>query len=187
MTYIVIKINDSWDTFLKECGRESIHHGGYPKIMQCDQRYVEKTIVDWKGIFTLIKLLKEYLSIFVGYVVRVEDYRDSIYKYMHHAVGVLVKMQPTESEFFPDLILALDTEKADQYSELIGNLNRILSFSAEKLVITIISVGNDIKTRHFHIVDLIKGEGFMDVPLHVHEQGRYADKPKFFRGIQGGS
>ena len=103
---------------------------------------------------------------------------------MHHAVGVLVKMQPTESEFFPDLILALDTEKADQYSELIGNLNRgtEIIFNA-----TIISVGNDIKTRHFHIVDLIKGEGFMDVPLHVHEQGRYADKPKFFRGIQGGS
>jgi hypothetical protein len=155
----VVKIDDSWEKFMTECGRETIAHGGIAKSIGCDQHYIEKTIVNWRG-----------------YIIRVEDYRDSFYRYMHHAIGLLIKMQPSESDLYPDIILALDTEKANEFGDLIGTFNRgtEIIFNA-----TIMTVGSEMKTRHFHIVEMTKGEGFMDLPAHVHEYGRYADKPKF--------
>lgn len=43
--------------------------------------YLDKTVIGWSG-----------------YVIRVEDYRESIYRFLHHAVQILVKMDPSESE-----------------------------------------------------------------------------------------
>lgn len=34
-------------------------------------------------------------------------------KYLHHAIVILVRMEPSETEFFPDLVLTLDSEYAE--------------------------------------------------------------------------
>lgn len=111
-------------------------------------------------------------------MIRVEDYRNSLYSFMHHAVVILLKMQPSESDMFPDIVLAVDSEKANEMNEVIASLNRgtEIGFNA-----TIVTLGNELKTRHFHLINLKKEEGYLEVPLHIHEHGRYADKPRFFR------
>lgn len=100
-------------------------------------------------------------------------------KFMHHAVGVLIKMEPSESEYFPDIILAMDSEVASDHAELLNSINRgsEIIFNA-----TFMSIGSDSKTRHAHIVSMQRGSGFKDIPMHVHEQGRYGDRPRFFKG-----
>lgn len=39
---------------------------------------------------------------------------------MHHAVTILVRMDPQESDYYPDIILTLDTNKAEFYNEMIA-------------------------------------------------------------------
>jgi len=88
-------------------------------------------------------------------------------------------MDPSEGDVYPDVILAIDSEKAQELDETLASLNRgcEVDFNA-----TIITIGDDLKTRHFHVVNLRKGEGYKEVPEHIHEHGRYADKPRFFKG-----
>lgn len=33
-----------------------------------------------------------------------------------------------------------------------------------------------------HGVNIIKGLGFLDIPPHIHSNGRYSDKPRLIRG-----
>ena len=44
-------------------------------------------------------------------MIRVEDYRYSIKRYYSHAVTVLLRMQPSESDEHADLLLTLDSKK----------------------------------------------------------------------------
>jgi hypothetical protein len=158
----VSPIKEDWPTFLKECGRDPMLNGGAATAQMCRAKYLEKTAVGWKG-----------------YVIRVEDYRNSLYSFIHHAVVILIKMEPSESEYYPDILLAIDSEKAEELKETLVSLNRgsEIGYNA-----TIVTIGDDLKTRHFHVVNLWKGEGYKDVPEHIHEHGRYADKPRFFKG-----
>jgi hypothetical protein len=102
-----------------------------------------------------------------------------MYRYMHHAVTILVKMQPSEIETLPDLVLTLDTDKAAKYTDIISGLDRgqEIGFNA-----TLKSLGGDMQSRHFHLRSIWKKDGFIEVAPHVHEDGRYADKPRLIRG-----
>lgn len=102
-----------------------------------------------------------------------------MYRYMHHAVTILVKMQPSEVDSLPDLVLTLDTDKASKYTDVISGLDRgqEIGFNA-----TLKSLGGDMQSRHFHLRTIWKKDGFMEVAPHVHEDGRYADKPRLIRG-----
>ena len=69
--------------------------------------YLDKTVIGW-----------------TGYVIRVEDYRESMYRFLHHAVQILVKMEPSETENHPDILLTFDSELADRYSDALNNIER---------------------------------------------------------------
>ena len=43
---------------------------------------------------------------------------------MYHAVTILIRMEPNESEIYPDILLTLDTKKADRYTNDILALKR---------------------------------------------------------------
>jgi len=159
----IIPIRESWEELLSECGRLAIEEYKTERMRHCENKYLEKTVINWKG-----------------YVIRVEDYRNGLYNFMHHALVIPVKMSPSESEFFPDIILALDSEITNKL------LDEILSFDKGMQIsfnATIISLGHDRKTRHMHVTGLKKESEFMQVSELVHSQGRYADKPKFLRTI----
>lgn len=55
-----------------------------------------KTVQNWKG-----------------YVIRIQDYRDSLYRYLHHAVSILVQFDPPENEEIPDGMLTFDSYFAE--------------------------------------------------------------------------
>jgi hypothetical protein len=38
---------------------------------------------------------------------------------MHHAVSILIKMKPTESELFPDLLLTFDSEMVHDFNDVL--------------------------------------------------------------------
>ena len=93
-------------------------------------------------------------------------------------------MSPAESEYYPDILLTFDTDKADIYKEVLQQLERgeCVQFNA-----TIKSLGTDLKTRHFHAANIKECEGFIEIPPHVHDNGRYADKPSLFGALGGHS
>ena len=92
-------------------------------------------------------------------------------------------MDPSESDEFPDLILSLDTYKAEFYNEIMLGLNRgqEIGFNA-----TIKSFGSEMQSRHFHLRNIWKEDGFKEIPLQFVHSGRYADRPRFFRSQKPG-
>lgn len=161
----IVPIYETWDTFLKECGRDAFDVDDPRQVEQrmtfCEAKYREKTVVNWKG-----------------YVIRVEDYRKRFYTFTDHAVVLLLRMDPPESDLYPDILLTVDSELATQIDNALVSLNRgnLISFNG-----TIASFGKDEETTHFHLVNLTREDGFKELPMYIHERGRYADKPKFFR------
>lgn len=111
-------------------------------------------------------------------MIRVTDYRESFYKYLHHAVVLLIKMVPEESELMPDIMLTFDTDEADRYKELLNDLNRgqRLGFNA-----TIKSIGADLQPKHVHALDVWREEGFLEISPMVNTQGRYSEPPRLRR------
>lgn len=51
-------------------------------------------------------------------MIRIDDYRSSLLKYLHHAVTIIVKMEPPESILTPDIMLTLDSGSADKLGSL---------------------------------------------------------------------
>ena len=85
-------------------------------------------------------------------------------------------MNPTELEVYPDIMLAFDTYAADEYGDILADLNRgdMFGFNA-----TLMDLGSNIRTRHFHVNSIWKEEGHIEVAPHVHEHGRYNDGSSF--------
>ena len=91
MFSLVNPINANWNEFLEECSRHNLTENT-EKFWRCSNKYLDKTVLNWEG-----------------YVIRVEDNRNSLYKYVSHAVTIMVKMVPSESEMIPDLMLSFDS------------------------------------------------------------------------------
>lgn len=153
----------TWQTFLEDCGREAVQTHGLPKLGECKVKYTGKTVMNWRG-----------------YVIRTEDLRNNYFS--SHSVLMFVKMVPSESEFFPDLMIAIDSHVAKDINDELIALDRgsEIIFNA-----TIVTFGDDGKTRHFHLMDLKKGQGSMEISELVHDSGRYSDpnKNRLFRPV----
>lgn len=57
-------------------------------------------------------------------MIRIEDYRSSLLKYLHHAVTILVRMEPAEGDFFPDIIITMDSDYVEKLGPVIEQLSR---------------------------------------------------------------
>ena len=94
------------------------------------RKIIQQVLCNVKGnIYKELSLTEEVTFcltswFYKGYVIRVDDYRESLYKFLHHAATMLVKMDPSESEVYPDLMLAFDTHRADEYGDVLADLNR---------------------------------------------------------------
>ncbi|CAD8062801.1 unnamed protein product [Paramecium sonneborni] len=153
-----ITITDTWTDYLEKCSKEKIFQNRQ-SYQSCEQKYIDRTIVDWKG-----------------YAIRVEDNQQSLMKFLHHSVNILVKMDPAESEFHPDLLLTADSEVAFQLSSEIEKLERGSEFS---FTAVIKSVGDFQNIRHFHLLNLTKLEGYIEIQPHLHQQSRYGNSQQF--------
>lgn len=88
-------------------------------------------------------------------------------------------MDPAESEFHPDLLLTADSEVAAEMSASIGLLDRGSEFTFSAIIQS--NVRRD-QYRHFHLVSLKKEDGYIEIPPHLHEHGRYGGNSSFLSG-----
>lgn len=70
-----------------------------------------------------------------------------------HALNILIKMMPSESVLYPDLVLSLSSKTVHEKRPLIQGLQKgdELEFTAR-----IMSLGNEFKMHHLHALDFEK-------------------------------
>ena len=123
-------ISTSWPDFLNDCGGSAIIENQVHAKMQFNDKY-ENNIINWSGYFVEVKQRH------VGYVLFGTD----------HHISILVKMAPSESEKFADLVLSVGTEEYESNKKMYDGLKKgeEISFSANFL-----SMGNEFKMHHLH-------------------------------------
>ena len=69
-----------------------------------------------------------------------------------HALNVLVKMWPTESSVYPDLVLSVSTQLLNQKQAMFNSLTKgdEIQFKAK-----FVNLGNEFKMHHLHAVEII--------------------------------
>jgi hypothetical protein len=112
-----------------------------------DRKYEGKT-VSWEGYIMKIKENQAYL--FKG----------------EHAVIILAKMLPSESEIHADLILSMDDAELEEYTSQLSSLETGSHFAFNA---TFISIGTEHKLHHMHCHSIEKLEGSIVIPPHVHQ------------------
>jgi hypothetical protein len=77
-----------------------------------------------------------------------------------HALNVLIKMMPSESVLYPDLVLSISSQVLHEKKDLINSLKKgeEVRFRAK-----IVSLGNEFKMHHLHALDLVKTGGFKEL------------------------
>lgn len=68
-----------------------------------------------------------------------------------HAINVLVKMEPTESSLYPDLVLSVSTQMLNSQRSVIQKLKRgdEIEFRAK-----LVNLGNEFKMHHLHALEV---------------------------------
>ncbi|OMJ80716.1 hypothetical protein SteCoe_18967 [Stentor coeruleus] len=141
----IVNLNTTWPEYLEDCGGEVALENTIKVAETFSVKYEGKTI-SWDGY--LMKATENY-GWFKG----------------EHAVIILVKMQPSESDIHADLILSMDNEDFLQSRSALASLDRGSHF---RFNATFISPGNEEQLHHFHCHSIENIDGFLDIPLHVH-------------------
>lgn len=142
----VIYSNTSWTQYLKDCGGEVVLRNSVKATTAFSHLYEGKTVA-WDGY--LLKV-KENPSVW---------FRDD------HAVIILVKMQPSESDIHADLLLSMDDHDLADYRDDLAALDRGSHFAFNA---TFVSVGSENNLHHLHAHSIKKLEGFLEIADHVH-------------------
>lgn len=99
------KINAQWSEYLEDCGGEKIIENSVHTKILWNEKY-ENNIVSWQGYFADIK------------------YRSKGILFATVEPNVLVKMDPSESTIFADLVLTVPDELYKANKQLIDNLKK---------------------------------------------------------------
>lgn len=140
-----VYISTTWPEYLEDCGGEIVLQNTIKVTDTFNKKYHEKTIT-WDGY--LMKATENY-GWFRG----------------EHAVVILVKMQPSESDIHADLILSMDDSDFYLNTAALASLSRGDKF---KFNATFVSPGNEQQLHHLHAHYIEKLEGRIEIPAHVH-------------------
>lgn len=136
------EIQTTWDEFLQDCGGEVIVEN-YVHARSTFNRKYENNDVQWEGYFAETKQTNA-LPFFAS----------------DHAINVLVKMWPTESSIYPDLVLSVSTELLNNKKSMFQSLRKgdHIRFKAR-----IMGLGNEFKMHHLHALDIDKTGEFKEL------------------------
>jgi hypothetical protein len=125
------KISATWEEFLADCGGEVIVENNVHARATFNRKY-ENNFVNWTGYFAEIKGSAGAGVPFVG---------------SDHTTNILVKMMPSESVLYPDLVLSVPSTLYSIEKETIKSLQKgdEIRFEAK-----IVSMGNEFKMHHLH-------------------------------------
>ncbi|TNV76792.1 hypothetical protein FGO68_gene5664 [Halteria grandinella] len=125
-------INATWDEFLDDCGGKVIVEN-YIHARAVFNRKYENQLVIWTGLYAGVKEVK-------GQTLWGTD----------HALNLFVKMSPTESYLYPDLMLSVSSQMLNNDRDLLLlNKGDEIRFKAR-----ILGMGDEVRMHHLHLVEL---------------------------------
>ena len=96
--------------------------------MVFNEKY-ENNIVNWQGFFADSKSKRAQYMLFNN----------------EHYMSLLIKMSPSESAIFPDLVLSISSNLYNQHKDLFENLNKGDGIDFKG---TLVNLGNEFKMHH---------------------------------------
>ena len=124
------RIHTSWPEFLQDCGGEQVIENFVHTKMVFNDKY-ENNIISWSGFFAEIK----------------EKQKSLFGMNNEHHLSILVKMEPSESSIFADLVLSVSTVMYNANKEFYDGLRKGdgIDFDA-----VLVGLGNEFKMHHLH-------------------------------------
>ena len=125
-----VRIRTTWPEFLQDCGGEQVIENFVHTKMVFNDKY-ENNIVNWSGYFAEVK---EKQKSFFGLN-------------NDHHLSILIKMEPSESSIFADLVLSVDTRTYEAERKFYDSLKKGdgIDFDA-----VLVGLGNEFKMHHLH-------------------------------------
>ena len=122
------RIRTTWPEFLQDCGGEQVIENFVHTKMVFNDKY-ENNIISWSGYFAEVK---EKQKSFFGFN-------------NEHHLSILVKMEPSESSIFADLVLSVSSVAYEADKVFYDSLRKGdgLDFEA-----TLVGLGNEFKMHH---------------------------------------
>ena len=131
------QIENTWEEFLADCGGEIVVENYVHAWNTFNHKY-ENNQVTWTGYYADTKQSQGGALPFIN---------------SDHAINILVKMMPSESVLYPDLVLSVSTALLQRQRDLLKGLQKgdELVFQAR-----IVSLGNEFKMHHLHALNFEK-------------------------------
>jgi len=133
------EIQAQWTDFIEDCGGETIVENYVHAKKIFEDRY-ENAIVTWRGYYAETKPTAG-LNWFNT----------------DHALNILVKMSPSESSIYPDLVLSISQKLQREKKALFEGIKKgeEIEFKAQ-----MVSLGSEFKMHHLHALEIEKTGGF---------------------------
>ena len=137
------RINTSWADFLLDCGGEQVIENFVHTKMVFNDKY-ENNIVSWSGYFAEVK----------------EKQRSFFGLNNEHHLSILVKMEPSESAIFADLVLSVSTNMYESNRAFYDSLRKGdgIDFDAN-----LVGLGNEFKMHHLHARKVTKNGSWREL------------------------
>lgn len=137
------RIRTTWADFLQDCGGEQVIENFVHTKLVYNDKY-ENNIVSWSGYFAEVK----------------EKQRSFFGLNNPHHLSLLIKMEPSESAIFADLVLSVSTNDYEKNKVFYDSLRKGdgLDFDA-----TMVSLGNEFKMHHLKATKVTKNDLFKEL------------------------
>lgn len=138
-----------WEDYLSDCSAEKIIKNKTEVSNIFSSKYYGK-VVQWEGFLMKATVNQGW---FTG----------------EHAAVLLVKMKPSESEIYADVVLTFNQGDLEKSKKGIIEISRGDKF---RFNATLVSVADEHSIHHLHVHGICKQEGFMDIPYEMKTHHR---------------
>lgn len=127
------KIDATWLDYLGDCGGEKVIDNSVHTKIVFNDKY-ENNVINWSGYFAEVKIRQQGIFWFSG-----------------KELNILVKMDPSESTIFADLVLTVPAPIYSQSKSMFDSLRKGTGISFEG---TMLNMGNEFKMHHVRALNV---------------------------------
>jgi len=132
------RISTTWQEYLVDCGGEKIIENSVHTKIVWNDKY-ENQVIEWQGFFADVK------------------YRNKGFLFPDIEPNILVKMEPSESTIFADLVLTVPSSVYKNSKQMIDDLKKGTGI---KFVAVVQGLGTEFKMHHLRAIDIQKTGNF---------------------------
>ena len=138
-----IEVSFPWTEYIKDCGSDVIISNNL-KAKEIFKTKYQNNYVNWSGYFFQKRDVK-----------RISFIENS------HAINLLIKMEPTETELQPDIVLSLSDSLVTKNQIIIDSLQRgdEIHFKGK-----FINIGDEFNVNHLHAISIEKTGNRKEIP-----------------------